>query len=273
MESLLAFFRVQVVSAIEIAICVGNGSSCGKSPFYKIYNRKKYETVLNPKEVKNVSCCSMDIKMQLIQEASRELCTACTAWVQWALHTILAWQSQQLFHKNLQGTVILQNSRRMSWKGCPCKGHCSKPLSLFQDINDYFSRLPLLIPQHFRHIFLKKSEEESTWRPRTTTFLQLIPYHLFLFPLPLQVPMFLLSQTLEIWALATCSCRGIVIGTQTAEPKPWGQSYAVFFPSSRKTTPTENAHFFCCAGDVRVLCWWATSSVVTVIKKPLKTSL
>lgn len=89
----LLFFRVQVVSAIEIAICVGDGSSCSKSPFYKIYNRKKYETLLNPRQVKNVNCCSMDIKMQLIQEASMELCTACTAWVQWALHTILAWQS------------------------------------------------------------------------------------------------------------------------------------------------------------------------------------
>ncbi|KAM9281851.1 LOW QUALITY PROTEIN: P2X purinoceptor 7-like [Morus bassanus] len=44
-----------VVSAIEIAICVGNCSSCGKSPFYKIYNRKKYEIVLNPREVMSVS--------------------------------------------------------------------------------------------------------------------------------------------------------------------------------------------------------------------------
>ncbi|KAF1466011.1 P2X purinoceptor 7, partial [Megadyptes antipodes antipodes] len=69
----LLFFHVQVVSAIEIAIGVGNCSSCGKSPFYKIYNRKKYEPVLNPRQVKNVNCCSMDTEMQLIQEASMEL--------------------------------------------------------------------------------------------------------------------------------------------------------------------------------------------------------
>ncbi|KAM6193475.1 LOW QUALITY PROTEIN: P2X purinoceptor 7 [Sarcoramphus papa] len=52
--SMISYFGL-VVSAIEIAICVGNRSSCGKSPLYKIYNRKKYETVLNPRQVMYVS--------------------------------------------------------------------------------------------------------------------------------------------------------------------------------------------------------------------------
>lgn len=86
----MLFFHVQVVTTIEVAIYVMSYSSWGKSEFCKIYNRKKYETVLNPTQVKNVNCCSMDTKMQLIQEGSMELCTACTAWVQWALHTTLA---------------------------------------------------------------------------------------------------------------------------------------------------------------------------------------
>ncbi|KAM6241926.1 P2X purinoceptor 7 [Spheniscus humboldti] len=46
-----------VVSAIEIAIGVGNCSSCGKSPFYKIYNRKKYEPVLNPRQSHRAKFC------------------------------------------------------------------------------------------------------------------------------------------------------------------------------------------------------------------------
>ncbi|NXW02183.1 P2RX7 protein, partial [Fregetta grallaria] len=52
--SMISYFGL-VVSAIEIALCVGNCSSCGKSPLYKIYNRKKYETVLNPRQVMYVS--------------------------------------------------------------------------------------------------------------------------------------------------------------------------------------------------------------------------
>ncbi|KAM6377972.1 P2X purinoceptor 4-like [Pluvialis apricaria] len=52
--SMLSYFGL-VVSAIEIAICGVNCFSYGKSPFYKIYNRKKYETVLNPRQVMYVS--------------------------------------------------------------------------------------------------------------------------------------------------------------------------------------------------------------------------
>ncbi|KAM6051398.1 uncharacterized protein LJ206_016748 [Theristicus caerulescens] len=53
--SMISYFGL-VESAIEIAIWAGNCSSCGKSPFYNIYNRKKYETVLNPGQVMYVSC-------------------------------------------------------------------------------------------------------------------------------------------------------------------------------------------------------------------------
>ncbi|XP_009878584.1 PREDICTED: P2X purinoceptor 7 [Charadrius vociferus] len=52
--SMISYFGL-VVSAIEIAIFVVNCSSCSKSPFYKIYNRKKYEIVLNPRQVMYVS--------------------------------------------------------------------------------------------------------------------------------------------------------------------------------------------------------------------------
>nr|XP_009943806.1 PREDICTED: P2X purinoceptor 7 [Opisthocomus hoazin] len=52
--SMISYFGL-VASAIEIAICVHNCSICGQSPFYKIYNRKKYDTVLNPRQVMYVS--------------------------------------------------------------------------------------------------------------------------------------------------------------------------------------------------------------------------
>ncbi|NXN71599.1 P2RX7 protein, partial [Himantopus himantopus] len=52
--SMISYFGL-IASAIEIALCVANYSSCCKSPFYKIYNRKKYETVLNPRQVLYVS--------------------------------------------------------------------------------------------------------------------------------------------------------------------------------------------------------------------------
>ncbi|NXG76695.1 P2RX7 protein, partial [Baryphthengus martii] len=52
--SMISYFGL-VVSAIEVAICVGNCSGGGKSPFYKIYNRKKYDTVLDPRQVMYVS--------------------------------------------------------------------------------------------------------------------------------------------------------------------------------------------------------------------------
>ncbi|NXE72108.1 P2RX7 protein, partial [Cochlearius cochlearius] len=52
--SMISYFGL-VVTAIEVAIYLGNWSRCGKSPFYKIYNRKKYETVLNPRQVMYVS--------------------------------------------------------------------------------------------------------------------------------------------------------------------------------------------------------------------------
>ncbi|XP_076209267.1 P2X purinoceptor 4-like [Aptenodytes patagonicus] len=63
--SMISYFGL-VVSAIEIAIGVGNCSSCGKSPFYKIYNKKKYEPVLNPRQSHPVkfgdagSCCTSE---------------------------------------------------------------------------------------------------------------------------------------------------------------------------------------------------------------------
>ncbi|NWW42968.1 P2RX7 protein, partial [Pedionomus torquatus] len=44
-----------VVSAIEICICCVGCFRWGKGSFYKIYNRKKYETVLNPTKVMYVS--------------------------------------------------------------------------------------------------------------------------------------------------------------------------------------------------------------------------
>uniref|UniRef100_A0A8C0ICL0 P2X purinoceptor n=1 Tax=Bubo bubo TaxID=30461 RepID=A0A8C0ICL0_BUBBB len=52
--SMMSYFGL-VVTAIEIAICVGNCSGCCKSPFYRLYNRKKFETVLNPRQVMYVS--------------------------------------------------------------------------------------------------------------------------------------------------------------------------------------------------------------------------
>ncbi|XP_075023839.1 P2X purinoceptor 7 [Calonectris borealis] len=52
--SMISYFGL-VVTAIEIALCLGNCSRCSKSPFYKIYNRKKYETLLNPRQVMYVS--------------------------------------------------------------------------------------------------------------------------------------------------------------------------------------------------------------------------
>lgn len=172
-------------------------------------------------------------------------------------------ESHQLYQGKLQGTAILQNSRRMSWKGFPWRGHCSKtlpcqlqlPLPLFQDINGYLSRLPLLITRCFRHAFLKKSEEE---RPCTTRLLQLVPYHLFLFPLAPQLPMSLLSQILEIWALATCSCRRLLLEYRLQNPSPEVRSMLCLSLILQVTTPADNAHFFFCTGDVCVLCWWAT---------------
>ncbi|KFV97825.1 P2X purinoceptor 7, partial [Fulmarus glacialis] len=52
--SMISYFGL-VATAIEIAICLCNCSRCSKSPFYKIYNRKKYETLLNPRQVMFVS--------------------------------------------------------------------------------------------------------------------------------------------------------------------------------------------------------------------------
>ncbi|XP_009641449.1 P2X purinoceptor 7 [Egretta garzetta] len=52
--SMISYFGL-VVTAIEVAIYLGNYSRCSKSPLYKIYNGKKYETVLNPRQVMFVS--------------------------------------------------------------------------------------------------------------------------------------------------------------------------------------------------------------------------
>ncbi|NXH76040.1 P2RX7 protein, partial [Hydrobates tethys] len=52
--SMISYFGL-AATAIEIAICLGSCSSGSKSPFYKIYNRKKYETLLNPRQVMCVS--------------------------------------------------------------------------------------------------------------------------------------------------------------------------------------------------------------------------
>ncbi|XP_032864331.2 P2X purinoceptor 7 isoform X1 [Tyto alba] len=52
--SMLSYFGL-VATAIEFAICIGNCSGCCTSPLYQIYNRKKYETVLNPRQVMYVS--------------------------------------------------------------------------------------------------------------------------------------------------------------------------------------------------------------------------
>ncbi|NWY51842.1 P2RX7 protein, partial [Chionis minor] len=52
--SMMTYFGL-VVSAFEIALCAFNYCRQSKSPFFKIYNRKKYETVLNPNQVMYVS--------------------------------------------------------------------------------------------------------------------------------------------------------------------------------------------------------------------------
>ncbi|NXN24360.1 P2RX7 protein, partial [Nycticryphes semicollaris] len=52
--SMLSYFAL-VVSVIEILICVVSYFRWGKSSFYIIYRRKKYETVLNPTQVMYVS--------------------------------------------------------------------------------------------------------------------------------------------------------------------------------------------------------------------------
>ncbi|NXT42248.1 P2RX7 protein, partial [Pelecanoides urinatrix] len=53
--SMISYFGL-IATAIEIAICLRSCSRCSKSPFYKMYNRKKYETLLNPSQVMYVSC-------------------------------------------------------------------------------------------------------------------------------------------------------------------------------------------------------------------------
>ncbi|NXP11631.1 P2RX7 protein, partial [Thinocorus orbignyianus] len=52
--SMISYFAL-VASVIEISICAVSYFSQGKWSFYKIYNRKKYETVLNPTQVMYVS--------------------------------------------------------------------------------------------------------------------------------------------------------------------------------------------------------------------------
>ncbi|NWU62649.1 P2RX7 protein, partial [Pterocles burchelli] len=52
--SMLSYFGL-VATAIELAIYIRNCSCCSKSPFYTIIDRKKYDTVLNPKQVMYVS--------------------------------------------------------------------------------------------------------------------------------------------------------------------------------------------------------------------------
>ncbi|NXH10957.1 P2RX7 protein, partial [Bucco capensis] len=52
--SMISYFGL-AAGAIEIALCVGNYFSYGKSPFYKVFNRKKYDTVLDPRQVMYVS--------------------------------------------------------------------------------------------------------------------------------------------------------------------------------------------------------------------------
>ncbi|NXD77190.1 P2RX7 protein, partial [Halcyon senegalensis] len=52
--SMISYFGL-VAIFIEIAIFLGSCCSGGKSPFYKIYNRKKYDTLLDPAQVIYVS--------------------------------------------------------------------------------------------------------------------------------------------------------------------------------------------------------------------------
>ncbi|NWW87716.1 P2RX7 protein, partial [Rhynochetos jubatus] len=52
--SMISYFGL-VGAAIDIGIRVRNFASCSKSPLYKIYNQKKYETVLDPLQVMYVS--------------------------------------------------------------------------------------------------------------------------------------------------------------------------------------------------------------------------
>ncbi|XP_074462000.1 P2X purinoceptor 7 isoform X1 [Larus michahellis] len=52
--SMISYFGL-VASAIEVVVSIVRYSNCGKSAFCKIYNRKKYETVLNPRQVMYVS--------------------------------------------------------------------------------------------------------------------------------------------------------------------------------------------------------------------------
>ncbi|NXY73187.1 P2RX7 protein, partial [Glareola pratincola] len=52
--SMISYFGL-VASTIEVVIWVVSYSNCSTSAFCKIYNRKKYETVLNPRQVMYVS--------------------------------------------------------------------------------------------------------------------------------------------------------------------------------------------------------------------------
>lgn len=69
---------MQVVSAFGIAICGGN--LLLQLQQITILPNFQQEKVLNPSGVKNVNCCSMDTKMQLIW-SSVEPCTACVMLV------------------------------------------------------------------------------------------------------------------------------------------------------------------------------------------------
>lgn len=58
---------MQAFTAIEIFFFLYNCSCCCKIPFCDNIIRKKYETVLEPKQVKNANCCSVDTQMPQIK--------------------------------------------------------------------------------------------------------------------------------------------------------------------------------------------------------------
>lgn len=58
---------MQAFTAIEILFSLYNCSGCWKIQFCDNIIRKKYETVLEPKQVKNANCCSVDTQMPQIK--------------------------------------------------------------------------------------------------------------------------------------------------------------------------------------------------------------